>query len=80
MSPNPFDPQNQNPFGSYFDLKTRIRKKMQPQVNQKILAVVSETYEQTLNAENIVLSRSEKQRLFKQLLPEILTEFMAENK
>ena len=66
--------------GSYFDLKTRIRKKMQQQVNQKILAMFAESYEQALNGENIVLSSLEKQRLFKQLLPEILTELMAENK
>jgi hypothetical protein len=72
--------QNTPQPGSYFDLKTRMRKKMQPEINQKILAIFAETYEKTLNAENIVLSRPEKQRLFEQLLPEILTELMAKNK
>lgn len=76
MLQNPFDSQP----GSFFDLKTRIRKKIQPESNQKILAIFAETYEKALNGENIVLSRSEKQRLFKQLLPEILTELIAENK
>ena len=73
-TPNPFDPS------PYSDLKTRLRKKMQQQVNQKILDMLSETYEQALLDENIILSRPERQRLFKGLLQEILTEFMAENK
>jgi hypothetical protein len=69
-----------NPFLSDSNLRARLRKKMQQQVDQKILAVFSETYEQALIDEKIVLSRPEKQRLFKGLLQDILTEFMAENK
>lgn len=76
MFQNPFGPQP----GSYFDLKTRIRKKMQPEINQKILAMFAESIEQALNHENIVLSRPERQRLFEELLQEILTELMAKNK
>ena len=75
----------QNPLDSHssFDsLKTRLRKNMQQRgkVNEKIMGVFHEAYEQALNGENIVLSRPEKQRLVKQLIEEILTELISENK
>lgn len=72
---------NQN-SGSYFDLRTRLRRKMQQDgmVKDKIRAALSATYEQALNDDNVVLSRPERVRLFRQLSEDILTELINETK
>ena len=76
MQPTPF-----NPFPDQ-DIKTRLHKAMlqKGKINQKILAALHETFEQALDQENVVLARSEKQRLVKLLVEEILMELIAENK
>lgn len=76
MQPTPL-----NPFPDK-DIKTRLHKTMlqKGQINQKILAALHETFEQALDQENMVLARSEKQRLVKLLIEQILNELIAENK
>ena len=76
MQPNPFNPVPEK------DIKTRLRKNMQQKgkINSKVLAVLYEGFEQALNQENMVLSRSEKQRLAQQVIEQILTALIAENK
>lgn len=68
--------------GSYVDLRARLREKMQQngQVKEQILAVFSAVYEKTVKNELVVLARFEKERLFSQLLEDILTEIITENK
>jgi len=64
----------QNPFGdqqvpgSYHNLKERVYKKVSANVNEQILVILQNAYENALNAENVVLSRSERKRLFSQIL------------
>ena len=67
---------------SYTDLRTRLRKKMQQDgmVKEKIRVALSETYEQALNNTQVVLSRPERTRLFRQLTEDILTELINETK
>lgn len=76
MQPTPLNPLPDK------DIKTRLHKTMlqKGQINQKILAALHETFEQALDQENMVLARSEKQRLVKLLIEQILTELIAENK
>jgi hypothetical protein len=68
--------------GSYVDLRARLRKKMQQNglIKEKILAALQTTYEQALADAPVVLARSERERLFQQLLEDILTEVITENK
>ncbi len=72
----------QSDSGSYLDLRARLRRKMQQDgmVKDKIRAALSETYEQALNDTQVVLSRPERTRLFRQLTEEILTELINETK
>jgi hypothetical protein len=72
---------DQNP-GQYFDLRAKLRTKMKHdgQVKEKIQTALMHAYEQALNTSQVVLSRPERQRLFKQLLEDILTEIINEHK
>jgi hypothetical protein len=63
--------------GSYFDLKKRVTQRMQSaKVNDEIFKAAANIFEQTLNSENIVLSRSEKNRLLSQILKSVLTDML----
>ena len=77
----------QNPFGSqqvpgsYVNLQKRILKKVQEaKVNDRIFEIVQTTYqtayEEALAAENVVLSRPERQRLFSQILKLLLEDIL----
>jgi hypothetical protein len=75
--------QNPNPNpGSYFDLRAQLRKKMLQDglLKEKIQTALTNAYEQALNDSQVVLSRPERKRLFGQLLEDILTEIINENK
>jgi hypothetical protein len=64
---NPFD-QDKDP-GSYFNLQKRIFQHVQSSgVNNQIIDTVHKSYEDALNAENIVLTRTESKRLRSQIL------------
>ena len=69
----------QNPFGSqqvpgsYVNLQKRMFQKVQDsKVNDHIFEIVQMAYEEALTAENILLSRPERQRLFSQILKMVL--------
>jgi hypothetical protein len=70
----------QNPFGdqqvpgSYHNLKERMFKKVNANVNDQIVVILQNAYENALNAENIVLSRSERKHLFSQIVKMVLDE------
>ena len=64
---NPFGDQ-QVP-GSYHNLKERMFKKVKSaKVNEQILEIMMEAYENVLYEENVVLSRPERKRLFSQIV------------
>jgi hypothetical protein len=77
----------QNPFGSqqvpgsYFNLQKRILKRVQDaKVNDRIFEIVQTAYqtayEEALAAENVVLSRPERQRLFSHILKLVLDDIL----
>jgi len=71
-----------NPFGdqkipgSYHNLKERMYKKVSGDVNDKILGILQNAYENALNAENIVLSRPERNRLFSQIVKLVMEDML----
>ena len=67
---NPFGDQ-QVP-GSYHNLQERMYKKVSANVNDQIRRIMVKAYEDALNEENIVLSRPERNRLFRQITELIL--------
>ena len=72
---NPFGSQ-QVP-GSYVNLQKRMFQKVQDaKVNDHIFEIVLMAYEEALTAENIVLNRPERQRLFSQILKLVLDDMI----
>ena len=71
-----------NPFGdqkipgSYHNLQERMYKKVSGEVNDKIFGVLQNAYENALNAENVVLSRPERNRLFSQIVKMIMDDML----
>ena len=71
-----------NPFGdqkipgSYHNLKERMYKKVSGEVNDKIFGILQTAYENALNAENVVLSRPERNRLFSQIVKLIMEDML----
>ena len=60
-------------------LKDRIRLRMQEEmINDKIFAVVKDAYTELLRTENIMLSRTESNRLLRDILKDVLTDMLAE--
>ena len=63
----PFDPNNDT--GSYVNLQKRIFQRVQSsEINNQIIKIVRESYDDAIDAENIALSRAEKKRLLLQIL------------
>ena len=74
---DPFDP-NKN-TGSYVNLQRRIFQRVQSSgINDQIIESVRKSYEDAVNAEIIVLSRSEKRRLFSQVVKLVLEDMLKE--
>lgn len=72
---NPFDPQ-QDPR-SYTDLRKRMFQHLQYlKVYDQIFEVVKNAYEQALIRENVILSHSERMRLFSQILKMVLEDML----
>jgi len=71
-----------NPFGdqkipgSYHNLKERMYKKVSGDVNNKIFGILQNAYENALNAENVVLSRPERNRLFSQIVKLVMEDML----
>ena len=71
---NPFGDQ-QVP-GSYQGLKERMYKKVSANVNDQIREIMMKAYENALYEENVVLSRPERNRLFSQILRQIVEDIL----
>jgi hypothetical protein len=70
--PNPY--QNS---GSYIDLLKRMTQRVQQQkVDDRLLEILQQVFEKELETGNIVLSRPERVRLFRQLTKAILTNML----
>ena len=71
-----------NPFGdqkipgSYHNLKERMYKNVSGEVNDKIFGILQNAYENALNAENIVLMRPERNRLFSQIVKMVMEDML----
>jgi pilus assembly protein CpaF len=79
----PRNPTTQNPQsarGSYMELKNRVQNKLLEELDpsvglgriDEVRRTIQELFEQTLLAENTVLTRPERQRLLEQITDEIL--------
>lgn len=53
-----------------------LKKVQSSKINDQIFEAVQEAYEEALTAENIVLSRPEKNRLFSQIMKSVLEEMV----
>ncbi len=71
-----------NPFGdqkipgSYHNLQERMYKKVSANVNDQILGILQKAYENALYEENVVLTRPERNRLFKQITKLVLEDVL----
>lgn len=60
------------PDDSFNQLKKRIHLRMKEEmVDERVRDLITGAYDQTLSSENIILSRSERIRLFRALLQDI---------
>ena len=75
---NPFGDQ-QVP-GDYRNLKERMYKKVSVNVNDRILIMLKNSYENALDEENVMLARAERKRLFFQIMKMIFTDLLGETK
>ena len=75
---NPFGDQ-QVP-GDYRNLKERMYKRVSADVNEQIANLFKNSYEKALGAENVVLARSERKRLFFQIMKMVFTDLLGETK
>ena len=74
---NPFGPDLDPGLSSYVNLKKRTLQKVQGlKVNDQIFQVVQNAFEQSLNTENIMLSRPERKVLFLQILKAVLEDMI----
>ena len=70
---------NQLPGDPYQQLKERVRLRLEEaSVKDRIFGVVKDAYAESLRAENIILSRTENNRLLRDILKDILAEMQAE--
>lgn len=73
---NPSDSQQNS--GSYVNLAQRMTKLVQQQkVDDQILNIVKQVFDEELDKENIVLEPHEKVRLLRHVTAKILTELLA---
>lgn len=62
-------------FGPYDDIEKRMIQRIQAaKLEEKILAIVQTKYEEELARRSIVLSRSDRKRLFQQVLKTVLND------
>jgi hypothetical protein len=73
------NPPNSYPNpGSYVDLLKRITQRVQQsKVDNQILEILQKVVEKELDQQNIVLSRPERVRLFRQVTKAVLTDMLA---
>jgi hypothetical protein len=74
---NPFgDQQIPEPPGSYENVKERIYKKVSAEVNHKLKPMLQNSYENALSTESIMLTRSERDRLFSQIVKMVMEDLV----
>jgi len=74
---NPFgDQQIPEPPGSYQNVKERIYKKVSAEVSYKLKQMLQISFENALSAESVVLSRSERNRLFSQIVNMVMDDIL----
>jgi hypothetical protein len=71
-----FNPPNSFPHSSSYDdiLKRMTRLMREDLVDNQILLLLQQTFEKELNKENVLLSRPDRTRLYKQVAITILTD------
>lgn len=72
---NPFG--NQQVPGSYDNLKERVYKKVSAKVTDQVFDIMMKAYENALYEENVVLSRTERNRLFSQIMKMVMDDVLA---
>lgn len=74
---NPFGDQKiPEPPGSYENVKERIYKKVSAEVNHKLRPMLQNSYENALSAESVMLTRSERDRLFSQIVKMVMEDLV----
>lgn len=74
---NPFGPQREPSLSSHVNLKQRLLQNVQAaSVNDQIFLVVQKAFEDALNKENIPLIRTERKRLFVQIMKQVLIDMV----
>ena len=71
---NPFG--DQKVPGSYHNLKERMYKKVSAQVNEQIRDIMVKAYENALDEDNIVLTRTERKRLLSQVTKMVMEDLL----
>jgi hypothetical protein len=62
-----FNPSDPHDSGSYVDLQKRMLMRLQAaKIDEQVLDILQKAFERELAAEHIVLSKSERERLFGQ--------------
>ena len=70
-------PNSYQNSGSYVDLLKRMSQRVQQKkVDDQILVIMQQVFENELAQENIVLSRPERVRLFRQVTKAVLTDML----
>lgn len=72
---NPPTPQGNS--GSYVDLLKRMTRRVQNGAEDRIISILQQTFENALAAENVLLARPERVRLFHQVSKAVLNEAVA---
>jgi hypothetical protein len=63
-------PNSYQPGDNFFSLQARIVKRIQTTKSAEVLALFQTAYQAALDDENLILSRVEKEKLFKRVLQE----------
>lgn len=70
---------NQISGDPFQQLKEKVRQRLEEaSVKDKIFDIVKDAYTESLRAENIILSRTERNRLLRDILKNVLAEMQAE--
>jgi hypothetical protein len=74
---NPFGSQREPSLSSHVNLKQRLLQNVQAaSVNDQIFLIVQKAFEDALNKENIPLIRTERKRLFVQIMKQVLIDMV----
>ena len=75
MAPQPYNFSD----GPYKQLRDRIHLRLKEEmINDHIFGLVKDAYTELLRTENIILSRTEHNRLLRDILKDVLTDMLAE--